>query len=156
MLSTVFTLSSCDHNTYEFNRDELVENIARIELINYNNPEAKTIYSEDNILDFDFNKMVVIEVLDDTQRIDFLDEFSNIYLWRFSDFLNSPQAEAIRLVYENGSFEIISCYRSFSCRYNENGKPIEWLGDTGGIELVKIVNKYFDNQLGFDSHLFKQ
>ena len=147
----VFCLSACEGiASYSF---EFEEEGVGVELIYYNNLDAKEItlssiyhhidYSE--ILDFDFSKMTVLETLSK----DCLDDFVNeTYFYELGPFvtdppryLDSPKGLCLRIIYQSGSFEIISHDEFYAGSFYADGSVRRFIG----ICLVgeKLISEYF-------------
>ena len=140
----LFPLVSCDPGSFWFDHDELTENVKSIELIEYNNDEAKNIFDDkDKVLPFDFDKIELIETLSDEKKEMFIDDISNqrfLLVWKH---LDSPQGRCVRITYQNGDFDILCCNVQFSCQYDSTGAVKNVIGHTVGTELP---NKYFITQ----------
>ena len=108
----VLCLSACDPSDFYYNYDELKELAVEIQLINYNNPKAEEINEflvekREEMKPFHFDKMEVAEVLSETEIDDFLKEISEIEFLMSWVHADSPNGRCIRIIYENGDFEII-------------------------------------------------
>jgi len=147
----IFGLVACDPADYFYPYDELKENVKTIELINYNNTEAKKLFEKrDGVLPFDFEKMEVVEVLAAEKTDDFLQALSQIQFhmtWVHSD---SPHGMCIRIMYENDDFEIISAYVDYGYvgSFDAGGNVKRFIGNCPTRQnITDIINKYFETQI---------
>jgi len=58
--------------------------------------------------------------------------------------LDSPQGICIRLLYENGDFEVISYNVQYSGSFDADGNVKRFIGT--GID-AELINKYFNTQI---------
>ena len=153
-----FSLAACDPGPVSHYRSEgVADEVVGIELINYHNQETKiinTIISTRAIRAFDFDKMEIIEELDTEKLGDFLQDFSEVNIWSRWIHPDSPVDISIRIIYDSGDFEVISCVNtdeeviSFLARYNSKGKMVKHIGTVENrSEFVDIVNRYFTTQI---------
>ena len=139
----LLTLAACDPGEFHFEYDELKENVTRVELIYYNNPDAKELFDEkrNHVLPFDFSKMEVVKTLPESKLDDFLHDLSEYVFYTVWDHLDSPQGYSVRVVYSNGDFEILSEYVTFSCGFYADGQVKRFIGT--GMDS-NFFHKYFD------------
>lgn len=143
-------LSGCDPDSYYYDYEELVSTVTRIELIQFENEEAKELFEKrDKVLEYDFQKETIIEALSEEKIDEFLLEFSRIghlETWRH---LDSPRYECIKITYSDGSFDVICCSEIFSCKYEQDGKVKYFIGTGGGIYLIDLINEYFQTKIEY-------
>lgn len=61
-------LVACDPNSYYYNYEDLKDSVVAVELIRYDNADAKTLFeNRDGVIAFDFTKMELIETLAEEQ-----------------------------------------------------------------------------------------
>ena len=148
-------LVACDPVNTSYSYPELVDDVVRVELINYRNPEAKTIntfFSQRELQTrFDFSKMEVLETLDEEMMDGFFSELSSIWLWNHWVHLDSPLGRSVRLVYSNGDFEVISCCfgngveGGLIVRYDSSGKLLKNIGLVKySYEFDILLNAFFE------------
>ena len=144
-------LLACEYPLHLYYYEELVATVIRVELINYDNPDAKTIRGTENLLPFDFDKMEIIATLREERFDGFFKEFSQFNFWEFSEHLDSPQGRSLRFVYRNGDFEVVCCKAVYSGRFDSNGNIIgdrysgAYNANTGNDKwITDIINRYFD------------
>ena len=147
VLCCVMTIfAACDPNRFSFDYEELKENVVRVELIYYDNPDAKELFEKrDKVIPFDFSKMEIVEVLSENEVDNFLHDLSKrtfLEVWRH---LDSPQGYSIRLVYLNEDFEIISCNAIYSGGFYADGQVKRFIGNGLNSDLF---NKYFETKIG--------
>ncbi|MDD2268702.1 MAG: hypothetical protein PHY15_04010 [Eubacteriales bacterium] len=65
MLALCFTFTACvsDPASYYFDYEELKEKVIKIELINYDYSNVKSVKKKADILPFDFDRMEILETL---------------------------------------------------------------------------------------------
>ena len=139
-------LTAC-HVNYNFDYDELARNVTRVELINYDKPEARIITDimgnlQRRHLNFDFDQMERLETLDVAQHENFFEEFSDIWLLDHMRHYNSPNGIAILMYEENDYFIIFAT--NYVGRFNPEGAPVEYLGSG---YLWELIERYFDYEL---------
>jgi len=151
ILGLGFVLTSCvsDPESFYFDYDELEEKVIAIELINYDNPDTKTVKKKDGILPFDFDKMEVLQVLEVEQIDSLLLDLSEIHfhvsdeLTKYSD---SASGMSIKIVYTSGDFLII-CSNSnsnFIVEFNSDGNVGNLVVRfTDNKIFVDLTNKFF-------------
>ena len=139
----LLTLAACDPGEFHFEYDELKENVTCVELIYYNNPDAKELFDEkrNHVLPFDFSKMEVVKTLPESKLDDFLHDLSDYFLLMVCTHFDSPQGYSVRVVYSNGDFEILSEYVTFSCGFYADGQVKRLIGMGIGSDLI---HQYFD------------
>lgn len=145
----VLSLTACDPAHYNYNHEELKNNVVRVELINYDNPDAKELFEKrDKVIAVNLDKIEVVETLSEDKVNDFLLDFSKILFleyWRHSD---SPRGTCVRIVYENGDFEVVSHEVVYAGRFDSEGNVVEFVGGLSGRNnLINLVNKYFITQI---------
>ena len=154
IIALLFSFSACNElYFYYYDYDNLKETVVMIELIRYNN-EAKE-YSnikEEDILPFEFNKMEMIEVLSEDKMEKFWELFKNMRFvsgGRGVSFYDSPSGICIRMIYENGDFEIFTEEKqtftgdkSYACSFYANGEVKKFIG--AAYYTKKLINQLFD------------
>ena len=136
-----------------FDYDELKEQIATVELINYENENPKIIKDASNVLPFDFAKMEVIETLASDKIDDFVTDLSETGFMDYSSFAKEPVGICIKITYKDGKFIIITstlidvAYALVEV-FDSNGFSIEHIGKPGSRkDFVALVNKYFEYKI---------
>jgi hypothetical protein len=135
---------------HDFKEEELKESVIRVELIDYNNPDAKEIQRSDNHIPFDFNKMTILEALDEAKIGDFIKSFCNYSYFYLTYHLDSPKGLGLRLVHKNGDFLLV-CEADYSALFNKDGVVLEDYGSGLGSKissgLKELVKKYFNYKM---------
>ena len=131
----------------------------KLELIHYNNPNARSNPYERGV--FDVNLLEVLEEFD-SDLLDSIDNFGKEFNLRVhspmthKQFLFSHDGVGLRLVYEDCSFQIITLteindeYYFFVGLYNEDGTQLQSKDMNGGslYEAFKdIINSHFTTQI---------
>lgn len=149
LISLLLLLTACDPGIFQYDYDELKETVVRIEYIYYDNSNAKRLNEffvdkKDELLPFDFNKMEIRGVLPNEKLDDFLKDLCNERImmhWVHSD---SPKGECIRVIYNNGDFEIITSREGeYVGSFFSTGEPKRFIGDGIGEDNL---SKWFDVQ----------
>lgn len=145
LILIVLNCFACEPATFYFDYEELKENVVKIELINYNNLDAKKINNEiEAIQYFDFSKMEIIETLPGDKLEAFLGELSAYGLLLGEYCLDSPKGICIRIVYQNGDFEVLGVKEEYGGTFEANGNLKRFIG--GGVGYV-ISNRFFETQV---------
>lgn len=157
VLTCLFGLVACDPGVSYLNKDELLANTVKIELIHYENenPKLLRIGAKENPR-FDFNKATLIATLDETHFEDILNDVAEIDYLIFGTALNEPLGKTLVLYQSNGNMIVL-----FGCVYtneknktfyygdcnifDENGVFVEHIGDVGYLFLDEIESTYFQN-----------
>ena len=155
----LFCLSACDTNYYyfDYNEFELTETVDRIELIQYDNSDAKeySTFKTGRLLSFDFEKMEILQILPEEDEKDLLFSLAGEeVVFRVGNrYMDSPQGLCIRLVYENGDFEIFaadseedSAVYPYAGSFFENGEVKRFVGSVLGTS--ELIKEYFPNYEG--------
>ena len=154
IVSLLFTLciclTACDPGNYSFDYEELLNNVAKIELINYDNPDQKRFISwvpdhSSRLVAFIISNMTILEIST------FLNQLSDIsFLYKYYCF-NSPKGISIRITYENGDFEIFSCdyesqsYASYVGKYTNNGDVVSFVGSFESYyDFENLLNNFLE------------
>ena len=105
-----FIFSACEP-AMAFLPKELLDRTIEIQLIYYNNPNAKKISnSAEAVISFDIEKMEIIEILSEDKEKEMLDYMKTISLECHLENgdVDSPNGYAYRMVFDDGSYLIIS------------------------------------------------
>lgn len=144
LIVNLLTLTGCDPSSYYYDYEDLNSNVVSIELINYENNEAKELFEKrDKVKPFDFSKLNVVKTLDSKKKSKFLLEFSKIQFLLVWRHLDSPKGASIKINYKDGCFDVICYYVEFSCQYDELGNVKNFIGSGGGNELKELVECSF-------------
>ena len=165
MLSIILTIclffTGCvtDPACYNFDYEDLIEKVVKIELINYDYADVKSVKKRENILPFDFDKMEIIETLDNEKFDDLLFDLSKVFCHICDDlteYLNSVSGKCLKFTYSNGDF-LIFCFEykvDFITEYTNEGNVGELLlyyvydnDFPNYFAIIDLVNKYFETQI---------
>lgn len=149
------SLIACDPVIYCFKYNPRNDEIVSIELISYTPDEYAVTESTEDMLDFDSDKMEILEVLDTTENENFISDFSKIEFFQEGfPHLNTPKGIGVKINYENGDFVVVTI--SFldddsdggdAILYNSEGVFLEYYGGIPWIpSFVNLINKYFEAQ----------
>ncbi len=65
----LFSFTGCDPVSYFYNYEDLCKNVTSVELINYDNADAKELFERrDRVKAFDFSKMDSIDTLSEENK----------------------------------------------------------------------------------------
>lgn len=136
-------LIACEPAKFYFDYKELKETVVQVDLIYYDNPDAEYLYNEpEKVKDFEFSKMKIVETLTEEKLDMYLFELSSSWLEYGGKYLDSPKGYCVRILYKNGSFEILGY--QFGSSYYSDGKVNRVIGAGGGSLLIE---RYFETQL---------
>lgn len=143
-LTMALGLMACDPTHFYFDEEELQENVAAVQLVYYDNPQAEELFNKrDEVIPFDFSKMAVIAVLEDDKKEAFIQDFVKMSgfmtSWRH---LDSPDGMCLRLLYKDDSFEMIAFHSSYAGSFNADGTVKRFIGD--GWFAGELITRYFD------------
>lgn len=158
-ISFSLLLTACDPGSYMFDYDELTNNVIRVELIDYKNPDQKHFVSwvpdhSSKLLPFNTSDLTTLEALDENKIPDFLSQLSeeNI-LYKYYAY-DSPKGICLKLSYSNGDFLIISCdyerksYSGYIGIYSADGNIIDFIGCFSNYySFETLVNDFFETDL---------
>jgi hypothetical protein len=151
LVTVLFVFLACpERSVYQYNNEELSENVAAVDLIYYHNRNSKWIDDRSDLLPFDLSKIVFIESLEKDKIKSFCKELSEINIV-MSDEMNewirdSPDGICIRLLYKSGDFEIISYTVEYYGSFFSNGKVKEFITSTVETEnedIKELINNNF-------------
>lgn len=149
LFALLLVLTACEPKMFHYDYHELKESVVKVEYIYYDNPNAVQ-YNEDfagkkyKLLPFDFEKMEIRGVLSEEKLDDFFQVISGYEImmhWVHSD---SPQGNCIRMIYDNGDFEIIS-EGAYTGSFYANGEVKRFVG-RGVFLSDEFLSKWFDLQ----------
>jgi len=153
----ILCLSACDPGSISYPNEESISDVVSVELIEYNNiyvSRINTLFSTRKIQDFDFEKMEIIEVLSEDTLEDFLNDFSELDVWTRWSHPDSPLRTSIRIIYNNGDFDVISCCNtekeiiSFMAKYDSKGNFKNHIGTVEKVTAyLDLINRYFTKQI---------
>ena len=145
-LTFIFTmLCGCEPPFYWLEGEELA--IEEIELIYYNNPESASIDPEkQKVIPFDFEKMQIIEVMDEESKSRFMDKLPSWDFWLGFGKSDSPNGYSLKFNCANGNFIIVSFDEAdYAVLFDENGQVLK---DYGAMVFdAHDANEYFDFQI---------
>ena len=146
-------LTACDPGRYLHFAD-LVDEIVAVELIYYDNPNAKvisTFFSTRSVQRFNSKKMEIIEELNGDRLEDFLQDLSGIEAWTGWSHSNSPFGISLKITYSNDEFEVVSddgVSLTFFARYNSKGRLVMNIGGFNDrSDFADLVNNHFETQI---------
>lgn len=149
------SLISCEPVKYFFKNNTRNDEIVSIELISYSQDNVAVVDSADEMLDFVFENMEILEILDATKNENFISEFSVIEFFQGYSHLNTPNGVGVKINYQNGDFLIIT--DSFidedvnggdAILYNSDGVFLEYFGSISWIQtFIDLIDEFFDTQM---------
>ena len=159
VLTCLFGLVACDPGVSYLNKDELLANTVKIELVYYENknPELLNIRrTRGEKPHFDFNKATVMATLDESHFKDLLNEVTDTRYTFYGTSLNEPMGKTLILYQSNGNMIVlfgcvytneknITFYYGDCFVFDENGVFVEYIGDVGYLFLDEVESSYFQN-----------
>lgn len=149
-------LAACDPGLFFFDYEELVQTVDRVELISYYNPDAKEYLDikKEKLRSFNFEKMEILQTLPEEKKEDFLFSVATETAFMVGGrVMDSPSGLCIRLVYQNGDFEILSAdeeedsaEHTYAGSFFENGEVNRFIGRILGIS--RLIDEYFPEYEG--------
>ena len=154
-------LAGCDPGSFRFKKEELEEQVVKVELIEYENAEQKKFVSwvpdhTKDLLPFEASKASVTKELPEGKTSPFLDRLCKVRVLYKYYGVNSPKGRCLRLTYKDGSFLILN-YTGVSYGYigqfSEDGKVLQFIGAFENTsDFQKMVDEFFgDTQPGIDA-----
>ena len=153
-LLLIFSLVSCavDPPTYYFTKNGYIDEIERIELVEYKNESYKMVDTSKDILKFDPEKVVKVETLNNEKVEDFLGDFENIVFHGENESVNEPTGYCLLWHLKNGNFIVFSCtiikgdraysmVAEFDSAYNY---VMHYVGFAARPHFEKVVDDYFE------------
>lgn len=123
------TFTACEPIWSEYEYSDLQDTVADIEIINYDNPKSRPvsyILAKSRNPNFKFNKMTLIETLNEEDCKSFLEDISDKTIGDFVRRYNSPNGVCFKVNYKNGDFDIIS--EKYIGRFSSTGKFLKYIG----------------------------
>lgn len=153
LILIAFTFAGCDPGSYFFKKIDYIDNIERIELVEYKNENYKMIDASREALIFDPEKVKKIETLGYDEIEQFLYDFEKIAFFVGNDSVNEPTGYCLLWYLENGNFIV------FSCTLIENDRAYSMIAEfdsscnfvkhhasfDSGPHYDNVLNKYFLN-----------
>ncbi len=149
------SLISCEPVKYFFKNNTRNDEIVCIELISYSPDNVAVVDSTDEMLDFVFENMEILEILDVAKNEEFISEFSIIEFFQGYSHLNTPKGIGVKINYQNGDFLIITdgtlgedSYGGDAILYNSDGIFLEFYGSLSWAQnFVDLINEFFETQM---------
>lgn len=116
----------CDPNSFYYDKEEVKNTLASVELIYYDNNEtSRHIVSKDEVVNFDFSKMTVLDVLQEERKPAFIYELTYSPLLDFELHYIEPKGQCVKINYTNEYFDVIGCEYLFLGKYDNEGNVLE-------------------------------
>lgn len=159
IIITCLTFTACDPGSYQFEHNDLANNVVRVELINYDNPDQKQFVSwvpdhSSKLLPFNKSNMTILEQLDESRIDDFLSQLSEEDILSEYYVFNSPKGICLKLTYANDDFMIITsdyeneAFYGYIGKYTADGEVSEFIGSFSSYSSFEsLVNNYFETKL---------
>ena len=109
LMLVVMLLTGCDPASCYFYKNEYIDEIERIELVEYKNEDYKMIDPLKDSLKFDPEKVKSIEILEYEKLEGFLDRFQQIIFHIENDSVNEPTGYCLLWYLKNGNFIVFCC-----------------------------------------------
>lgn len=134
---SVAVFTACDPGHYQYDLENLKAPVSAIELCEYDNPEQKhfTSWVPDHSKDLaplDMDALKITATLEADLTEDFMRDLSKQHiLYKYYAF-NSPNGTCIRIVYDDGYFDIISCnaktFAGYIGTFSPDGEVVDFIG----------------------------
>ena len=159
MLVWIFLLGlmGCDPGSIRLDRDELLRNTEKIELVEYENPDPKPmrINGKETPV-FDFDQATSVATLDPSRFEDIVNDIAQQDLLLYTETLNEPVGKTLILYQSDGTMLVLfGCinqtrwgtnrYYGQCNLYDENGTFIEYLGDIDSMYVDSLESQYFES-----------
>lgn len=150
VLVIILFFTACEPNYYTFDYNKLVQEVESIELIRYNNPNAKEYLDikEEKVQPFDFKKMEILQELSEEMLEDALQTVMQMDFFLDGRVMDSPSGLCIRMIYKNGDFEIFaadseddSLLYPYAGGFFEDGSVKRFIGAVVGTSC--FIDEYF-------------
>ena len=157
VLTCLLGLVGCDPGKKGINKNEVLDNTVKIELVHYENKRPKSIYiDEKKVPTFDFSKVTPIATLDDSSIEDVVKDVAGQDFLLYNRVLSEPVGKTLILYQRNGNMIVlcgcvyenklgITKYYGQGDIFDENGIFVEHLGDISSTFVDKIESKYFNS-----------
>ena len=109
LLLMVIVLTGCDPASRFFYKNEYIDEIERIELVEYKNEDYKIVDASKDGLKFDPEKVVKVETLNNEKVESFLGDFEKIIFHIENESVNEPTGYCLLWHLKNGNFIVFSC-----------------------------------------------
>lgn len=157
VLTFLLVLVGCDPVQMGLDRDKLIANTVKIELVDYENENPKLVSIKGwNKPHFDFDKATLIATLDESRFEDLLNDLADRGYTYYSTAHNEPLGKTLVLYQSSGNIIVLwgctytiknndqryggSCYV-----FDENGSLVEYIGRVGHLFSDYIESAYFSD-----------
>lgn len=148
------TLVGCvtDPPTYYFNAAELIENVIKIELVDFANEKPDiVIVDDDTMLSINMMDATLIKELDNDKTTGFIEDLSTITFHVENKSVNSPIGYTVIMYMKNQEIVVLSCTvldglgYSMAAVFTVEGKFVEHIANFADEpKFRKVLEKYFD------------
>lgn len=154
-----FPLTACDPAVRSLDVDSITSNIVSIEMIDYDNPDQKTIFTRwsdrsSELLPFKESDCTLLQKLEEEKADAFLKALRKTEYYYEYYACNSPSGVCLKLLYENGDFLILNSdpesdlIRGYIGKYSAEGEVIEFYGCFSGYHsFEKLVDIFSEDDL---------
>jgi hypothetical protein len=136
LISIILILTACDPASYQFNLQELEENVVAVQLVDYDNANPKIAKKRSEVLPYDFNRETQLKTLEGKNLNEFISRMGDTWFMGGLRYSNAPVGMAIKIIYKNGDFIILSS---------------NWINDTvyGFVAKIHADGIVFDEMWSF-------
>lgn len=151
-------LTGCDP-VWDVISSEELENVAVIELINYNNDNVKQAESDNDFCPYEFEKEERLEWLKEEYYEEVKEYIYDFMFWPRTERphwgLTSAKGISLKITLTDGCFYVVSSIEdapySFAAKYDAEGQVIYLFRRmVACIQYINLVNKYFDTKIEVD------
>lgn len=157
-ITICLSLTACDPAISNFDIDGLTSDVVSIEMIDYRNPEQKTILSRwsdhfSELLPFKEADCTLIDELEEEAFADFLETLRKTEFYYGYYACNSSEGICLKLLYGNGDFLILNSdpeselIRGYIGKYSAEGEVLEFYGCFGSnLTFEKLIDVFSDSE----------
>ncbi len=148
-------LVACEPETYYFKNNPRNNEIQSVELISHYAVNISIVESDDEMLDYYFEYMEILEILDEVKIENFVSEFSKIEFFQGYPHQNTPNGTGVKINYRNGDFLIITDsfvdedeYGGDAILYDSDGNFLIYYGGISWLQtFIDLIDELFSMQV---------
>lgn len=156
LIFVTLILSACDPVTPErihLQKDNLENQIIRIEMVHYDNPKQKKFKTYDSdhfkqLQSYDESNETILKELPAECIPDFLDRLSETDILSGSCYYDSPKCLCFKLIFSDGRYMIMSCkeksFVGYIGTYSATGEVVDFIGSFGSNkDWTDLIDVFF-------------
>ena len=165
-----FAFAACEPVSYSYKIEDLKENVLAVDLIKYNNSDVRRVRKQEAVLPFDFEKVTIIETLDedeydrffsclDSKYSGFYYDLGNIIFYEYySKYPSAPSGICIMMTYKNGDVAVFCNNENanFCGEYDRDGMAKGTIGHfVNSYNFMYLVNDNFNTKITESGTIFR-